>query len=112
MTGNDARNPIARPPRAVDLAPLLARQARVPEHVVYREFAQETVVLNLQTGQYHGLNPTGGRMLEVVERTASLREAAAELSAMLPVDPAMVERDLLRFCWDLSQRGLIETVDP
>ena len=31
---------------------------RVPEHVVYRDFAEQTVVLNLRTGRYHGLNET------------------------------------------------------
>ena len=30
-----------------------------PQHVVHREFAKETVILNLQSGMYHGLNPTG-----------------------------------------------------
>lgn len=111
MAGKEAQDRVARPPRAVDLAPLLDRRARVPEHVVFREFAQETVILNLQTGQYHGLNPTGGRMLEVVEQSASLREAVAALSAELPVAGETVERDLLTFCWELSRRGLIETVD-
>lgn len=100
------------PPRAADLAPLLARRVRVPEHVVFREFAQETVVLNLQTGQYHGLNPTGGRMLRAVEAAATLREAAAVLSEDLPVAAETIERDLLTFCRDLSNRGLVETVDP
>lgn len=99
-------------PRAADLAPLLERRVRVPEHVVFREFAQETVVLNLQTGQYHGLNPTGGRMLRAVEQAASLREAAAALSRELPAAAETIERDLLSFCRDLSTRGLVETVDP
>jgi Coenzyme PQQ synthesis protein D (PqqD) len=100
------------PPRAADLAPLLERRVRVPEHVVFREFAQETVVLNLQTGQYHGLNPTGGRMLKAVEQATSLREAAATLSDELPAAVETIERDLLTFCRDLSKRGLVETVDP
>lgn len=100
------------PPRAADLAPLLDRRVRVPDHVVFREFAQETVVLNLQTGQYHGLNPTGGRMLEAVEQAASLREAAAALSEQLRTPLETIERDLLTFCRDLSSRGLVETIDP
>ena len=43
----------------------LDAHASVPQHVVYRRFAAETVVLNLETGTYHGLNATGARMLEL-----------------------------------------------
>lgn len=43
-----------------DLA-LLAARPPVPDHVVYRAFVDETVVLNLDTGRYHGLNAVGGR---------------------------------------------------
>jgi hypothetical protein len=31
---------------------ILDSQARVPRHVVYRDFVNETVVLNLETGTY------------------------------------------------------------
>ncbi len=46
---------------------VLAATARMPAHVVYREFPAEVVLLNLQTGRYHGLNPTAGRMLRALE---------------------------------------------
>ena len=45
---------------------ILSARPAVPDHVVYREFVNETVVLNLETGTYHGLNPSGGRMLEAL----------------------------------------------
>ena len=34
----------------VEKADILRSSARLPEHVVYRTFVYETVVLNLQTG--------------------------------------------------------------
>ena len=49
---------------------LLASRARLPQHVVHRSFVAETVVLNLRTGKYHGLNPTAGRMLEALDAAA------------------------------------------
>ena len=52
----------------MEKADILRSSARLPDHVVYRTFVYETVVLNLQTGKYHGLNRTGGRMLELLER--------------------------------------------
>jgi hypothetical protein len=81
---------------------------RVPPHVVYRTFALETVVVNLEKGQYHGLNTTGGRMLEVLERAPSVRAAAARLASEYGQPPEAIEADLCAFCSDLLARGLIE----
>lgn len=88
-------------------AEVLAAKARLPQHVVYRAFVYETVVLNLRTGRYHGLNQTGGRMLEVLERSPSVREAARLLAVELarPVDE--IECDVCEFCLDLLERDLI-----
>ena len=88
--------------------PTPALMARIPQHVVYRGFATETVVLNLDTGKYHGLNPTGGRMLEVLEKTPDVDEAATKLAAQFGVEAGEIRRDLLTFCEDLAERGLLE----
>jgi hypothetical protein len=81
---------------------------RIPPHVVFRTFAVETVVVNLERGLYHGLNPTGGRMLETLERTPAVREAAAKLAAEFGRPIPQIEADLCAFCSDLFERGLIE----
>ncbi|MEX0815872.1 MAG: PqqD family protein [Gaiellales bacterium] len=87
---------------------LLAATVRVPEHVVYRAFVKETVVLNLQTGKYHGLNPTGGRMLEVLTKAENIGEATAKLASEYGQRQGEIERDVLALCKDLIERGLIE----
>jgi hypothetical protein len=87
---------------------LLEAKARVPEHVVYRPFPNETVVLNLETGRYHGLNPTGGRMLEALEREERVGDAVARLADEYGAEQSRVEDDVCAFCSDLEERGLIE----
>lgn len=86
---------------------LLDAQARIPSDVVYRDFMHETVILNLQTGKYHGLNPTGGRMLQVLERTPLLRDAAQILADDYGQPFERVAQDLCDFCLQLEERGLI-----
>jgi hypothetical protein len=81
---------------------------RVPQHVVFRAFVAETVILNLETGQYHGLNPTGGRMIEVLDRVGRVDEAATLLAAEYSIPVEDITGDLQRFCSDLAARGLIE----
>jgi hypothetical protein len=90
---------------------LLGTQVRMPQHVVCRSFVAETVVLNLQTGQYHGLNPTAGRMLEALQAAPTVGAAVPELAAQYGVAQEQIERDLLALAGGLLERGLIETVD-
>jgi hypothetical protein len=88
---------------------LLASKIKVPQHVVYRSFPSETVVLNLETGKYHGLNATAGQMLEALERAACVRDAAAALSESYDQPEDVIERDLCELCQALLERGLVET---
>jgi hypothetical protein len=87
---------------------LLEVSVKVPQHVVYRSFPSETVVLNLETGKYHGLNSTAGQMLEEMERAVSLREAAASAVATFERPPAEIEADMCELCQALLERGLLE----
>lgn len=89
-----------------------AATIRLPQHVVFRPFPTETVVLNLDSGRYHSLNLVGGRMLEVLDDVGSFRAALGLLQAEFSdQDPAVVEADLLKFCRDLQTRGLIEVTE-
>lgn len=88
--------------------PGLDAKVRVPQHVVYRNFAAETVVLNLETGDYHGLSPAAGRALELLDKAGTPRLAAARLArdADTPLDQA--ERDCEALCAGLIDMGLLE----
>jgi hypothetical protein len=91
---------------------ILDSRVRVPEHVVYRDFADETVVLNLESGMYHGLNATAARMLEAVAAGESVRAAVATLAAEFGQPPDVIQRDLLALCRTLAERGLIDQDAP
>jgi hypothetical protein len=83
----------------------------MPQHVVCRSFVAETVVLNLQTGQYHGLNPTAGKMLEALQTAPTVGAAVPALAEQYDVPREQIEHDLLALASGLLERGLIETVD-
>jgi hypothetical protein len=91
-----------------DAAPPQTSRVRIPQHVVYRSFSSETVVLNLATGQYHGLNATAGRMFAALEHSACLRDAASTVANEYSQPQAAVERDMGELCIGLLARGLIE----
>lgn len=95
-------------PDTIPNSTLLSSSVRVPQHVVYRSFPTETVVLNLETGKYHGLNATAGKMLETLAKTASVGEAVARVAADYEQSEEVVERDVQELCNVLLERGLIE----
>jgi hypothetical protein len=95
---------------ALDTLARMPGRTRLPDHVVYRSFVNETVVLNLQTGRYHGLNPTGGRILQLLVETASIDESAARLAQESGRGVDEIRADVQAFCDDLVVRGLVEIV--
>jgi hypothetical protein len=96
-------------PGAIPTASALATQTIViPKHVVFRSFPAETVVLNLQTGKYHGLNPTAGRMMETLVENGTVRKAAAKIALEYERPRVATETDMCNLCHALLERGLVE----
>jgi hypothetical protein len=81
---------------------------RIPENVVFRSFGNETVLLNLTTGLYHGVRGVGGRMLEVLAETPDLGEAALRIADEYEYPLEEVSRDITELCEALAKRSLIE----
>jgi hypothetical protein len=86
---------------------ILGSRVEIPDNVVFRNFVAETVILNLNTGKYHGINPTGGFMLELLKTVGSVEQAAAKLADEYGLAPEDANRDLCDFCLELERRGLI-----
>ena len=85
----------------------------VPDHVVFRPFVSETVVLNLETGLYHALNPTAGRMLEVIAETGDLETSLGLLVDELDAEGDVIRRDVAGLIDQLLERGLVTVAtDP
>ena len=80
----------------------------IPQHVVFRAFVEETVVLNLESGRYHGLNPTAGRMLELLGELGEVDAVAERIAEETGTPAERVVEDLHGFCTSLADRGLIE----
>jgi hypothetical protein len=87
--------------------PILASSIRVPDHVVYRDFPEETVMLNLDSGMYHGLNRTAARMVTTLQESATVAAAIDSLAAEFQQPRERIEEDVLSLCRTLDERGLI-----
>lgn len=81
----------------------------VSDHVAVRRFSSETVLLNLETGHYHGLDAFGSHFFSALERHADIELACQTLASQLDVELPRVRSDMLAFCLQLEERGLIES---
>ena len=86
-------------------------RALVPAWVVHRELAAETVLLNVETGHYFGMDEIGTRFFKVVSESASLESAEAILAAEYEGTPEQIRDDMVQFCAELVSLGLIELVE-
>ncbi|MGH2871705.1 MAG: PqqD family protein [Solirubrobacteraceae bacterium] len=91
---------------------ILDSRVEVPGSVVYRSFVAETVILNLETGRYHGVNPIGGYALDLLRQLGCLKDVAARLSVEYGVPVQDAADDLSEFCRELAERGLIRLHPP
>ena len=72
-----------------------------------RRFGGETVLLNVDTGQYHGLDATGGAFLEALTSSDDLDGALAALGERYEAPADRLRGDLSAFLRELRERGLV-----
>ena len=83
-------------------------RVRIPEDVVHREVGGETVLVNLQSGFYYGLDPVGTFIWEQLIRDGGLRGAYDSLLSNYDVEPEEAGRDLLDLAENLLAKGLVQ----
>ena len=80
---------------------------RAPEHVHWRRFDSEVVVLNLSRGEYYGLDEVGAEAFEQFARGRPRDAVLHELLSRFEVDRLTLERDIDRLLRDFIEQGLL-----
>ena len=83
---------------------------RIPDGVATRKMGNETILLNLETGTYFGLDTVGSRFLELLERNGEIAVAHRTMLEEFDVNPEILEADLLRLSEAMRSKGLLEAV--
>jgi hypothetical protein len=82
----------------------------VPSHILVRDFENESVILNLNTESYHGLDDVGTRMWQALTQSGNIQGAFETLLSEYDIEPARLRQDLDDFIEKLRQRGIVEFV--
>ena len=79
----------------------------IPPQVMSRLVGDETVLLDLATGVYFGLDGVGKRIWESIAEGNDLGQAVADIVAEYEVDEEQAQADVIEFASDLVTRGLL-----
>lgn len=93
------------------MAVSLASRVTVPPSVLVSNVGEESVLLNLDSERYFGLDPVGTRMWEVLGTLGTVESAYEALLAEFDVDPERLRHDLYELIEKLREHGLIEVAD-
>jgi Coenzyme PQQ synthesis protein D (PqqD). len=82
-------------------------RVRVPDDVLISNLQEESVILNLNSERYFGLDNVGTRMLSVLSASNSIEAAYEVLKGEYDVDAQVLRQDLASLIENLLQQGLV-----
>jgi hypothetical protein len=83
-------------------------RVKIPDDVLISKLQEESVLLNLDSERYYGLDDVGTRMLSILSNSESIEAAYQTLVQEYDVDAQVLRRDLTELIENLSQQGLIQ----
>ncbi|HEX6717649.1 MAG TPA: PqqD family protein [Pyrinomonadaceae bacterium] len=82
-------------------------RVRVPEDVLISKVQEESVILNLDTERYFGLDDVGTTFLSVLTTSDSIETAYNKLLDEYDVDGDVLRTDLLALVENLIDQGIL-----
>jgi hypothetical protein len=86
------------------------RRIEIPDSVLIRELQGESVLLNLDSESYFGLDEVGTRMWSALASTQTTDAACEALLSEYEVEPETLRTDLSAFVDALAEAGLVRVV--
>jgi hypothetical protein len=80
---------------------------RISEGVLFQQLDQESVLLNLKTEQYFGLDPVGTRIWHLLTTAHTVAATVATLKGEYEVDEARLQLDVVALAERLTAKGLL-----
>ena len=85
----------------------LSDKVTIPAQVMARTVGNETVILDLASGTYYGLDPVGARIWQLMVEGKTLAEVCEAMLAEYEVTAEKIELDVLTLAQELSAKQLI-----
>ena len=86
----------------------LSDNVTIPPQVMARLVGDETVILDLASGTYYGLDPVGARIWQLMAEGKTLATVCKILLDEFDVNRETLERDVLHLTQEFSAKGLVK----
>ena len=83
-------------------------RVKIPDDVLISKLQEESVILNLDSERYYGLDDVGTRIMSVLTTSESIEVAYQTLIKEYDVDPQTLRQDLLELVQNLAAQGIIQ----
>jgi hypothetical protein len=80
--------------------------------VISRELSGETVLLNLESGVYYGLDAIGTRVWQLLMQGGTVAGVCETMIEEYDVAPEMLQGDVARLVGELRERGIVTPREP
>lgn len=89
------------------MIPTLASKVTISSDAILREVEGESVLVDLRSESYFGLNEMGTRIWRLIEENGTLQTVFDSLLEEYDVEPDRLERDLSGIVAELAEAGLL-----
>jgi len=89
----------------------LSDRVIIPPQIITKTVGDETVIVDLMTGTYFGLDPVGARIWQLMHEGKTLSEICSVMLEEYEVSRAELEYDTMKLVEALSEQGLISQGD-
>ena len=83
-------------------------RVNIPDDVLISNLQDESVILNLESERYYGLDSVGTRILSVLTTSDSIEAAYNTLIEEYDVDHRVLREDLIVLIENLVEQGLVQ----
>jgi len=83
-------------------------RVKIPDDVLISRLQEESVILNLDSERYFGLDDVGTRILSVLTTSESIEAAYEVLRNEYDVDGNVLREDLLALVENLVEQGIVQ----
>ena len=83
-------------------------RVKIPDDVLISNLQEESVILNLDSERYYGLDDVGTRFLSILTTSDSIEAAYQTLLKEYDVDGQVLRQDLLEVVEKLVDQGIVQ----
>lgn len=89
----------------------LPKNIEIPDDVLYQNIEGESVLLNLKTEQYFGLDEVGTRFWHLISENGNTDSALSTMLREFDVSEETLRSDLAGLTYELLGQGLLSTTE-